>query len=63
MSTCTAGLLTFVGNLQFLQNCRLLFLFWPLGWFSDLRVAKNRKLPDGRQRRVHYEGRSLLDCR
>lgn len=29
-----------VGNIQFPQNARLLFFYWPLGWFSDLHVAK-----------------------
>jgi hypothetical protein len=29
-----------IGNIQFPQNARLLFYYWPIGWFSDLRVAK-----------------------
>lgn len=29
-----------IGNLQFPQNARLLFFFWPIGWFSDPQTAK-----------------------
>ncbi|MGA2854594.1 MAG: hypothetical protein ABSE90_10765, partial [Verrucomicrobiota bacterium] len=24
-----------IGNIQFLQNAKLLFFFWPIGWFGD----------------------------
>jgi hypothetical protein len=29
-----------VGNIQFPQNAKLLFFFWPIAWFADLGVAK-----------------------
>jgi len=29
-----------IGNINLLQNPRLLFFFWPIAWFSDLQTAK-----------------------
>jgi hypothetical protein len=29
-----------IGNINLLQNPRLLFFFWPIAWFADLRTAK-----------------------
>jgi hypothetical protein len=29
-----------IGNIQFPQNARLLFFYWPIGWFSDVAAAK-----------------------
>jgi hypothetical protein len=29
-----------IGNIQLPQNAKLLFFYLPIGWFSDLRVAK-----------------------
>jgi hypothetical protein len=29
-----------IGNIQYAENARLLFFLWPMGWFSDLRIAK-----------------------
>ena len=29
-----------IGNIQLLENARLLFFFWPLHWLSDLQAAK-----------------------
>jgi hypothetical protein len=29
-----------LGNIQFMQNARLLFFFWPIGWFADLGMAE-----------------------
>jgi hypothetical protein len=29
-----------IGNIQFPINAKLLIFYWPIGWFSDLRVSK-----------------------
>jgi hypothetical protein len=29
-----------IGNIQFPQNTRLLFFYWPVGWFSSVAAAK-----------------------
>jgi len=29
-----------IGNIQFLQNAEFLFFFWPIGWFSDDKLAR-----------------------
>ena len=29
-----------IGNIQFPQNARLLFFYWPVGWFSGVAAAK-----------------------
>jgi hypothetical protein len=29
-----------LGDIQFLQNAKLLFFFWPIGWFSDIGKAE-----------------------
>jgi hypothetical protein len=34
------NLLQSVGNIQFMQNARLLFFYWPIGWFSNVPTAK-----------------------
>lgn len=36
----TSEFLQSIGNIQSGQNVRLLFFFWPIGWFSDLRAEK-----------------------
>src|ERR1700761_1900660 len=36
----TNDFLQSIGNIQSGQNDRLLFFFWPIGWFSDLGVGK-----------------------
>jgi hypothetical protein len=33
-------LLQSIGNIQFMQNARLLFFYWPIGWFSNVLAAK-----------------------
>ena len=34
------NILQSIGNIQLPQNAQLLFLYWPIGWFSDLQTAK-----------------------
>jgi hypothetical protein len=36
----TNNFLQSIGNIQFPQNARLLFFYWPIGWFSNLAIAK-----------------------
>ncbi len=36
----TSNFLQSIGNIQLPQNARLLPFLWPIGWFSDLRVAR-----------------------
>jgi hypothetical protein len=36
----TNDFLQSIGNIQFTQNARLLFFFWPVGWFSDPDTGK-----------------------
>ena len=36
----TNNFLQSIGNIQFPQNARLLFFYWPIGWFSSLAAAK-----------------------
>lgn len=38
--TFTNDFLQSIGNIQFTQNARLLFFFWPIGWFSDPATGK-----------------------
>ena len=33
-------LLQSIGNIQFMQNARLLFFYWPIGWLSNVSIAK-----------------------
>ena len=36
----TNNFLQSIGNVQFMQNARLLFFYWPIGWFSNVATAK-----------------------
>ena len=36
----SSNFLQSIGNIQFLQNARLLVFYWPIGWFSDTLTAK-----------------------